>query len=103
MEALADGFANLRGGVRRDVAALAQVKLGLELDFGALAGLDGWSVGISAFGILAASPPTLIGGLAPLSNAEALPTVRLSELWVQREVAGIGSSASANWRRTRSS
>jgi porin len=91
-EGLVDGFANLRGGLRRGVAGLGQVKLGLGVDLGAAAGLDGWSFQASAFGIFGRQPtPTLVGNLAPLSNAEALSTFRLSELWLERGFEGVGS------------
>ncbi|MFC0409557.1 DUF6525 family protein [Roseomonas elaeocarpi] len=91
-EVLADGFANTRGGVHRGVAALTQLKLGLGVDLGALAGLDGWSFQFSGFAIYGRQPtPTLVGSLSALSNAEALSTVRLGELWLQRTVDGVGS------------
>ena len=96
-EVLADGFVNTRGGVHRGAAALAQAKLGLGLDLGAVpwlrgAGLEGWSFQVTAFGIYGRQPtPTLIGGLAPLSNAEALSTFRLSELWLERRFEDLGS------------
>ncbi len=96
-EVLADGFANTRGGVRRDVAAFGQAKVGLGLDLGAVpwlegAGLDGWSFQATAFGIYGRQPtPTLVGGLAALSNAEALSTFRLSELWLERRFEDLGS------------
>ncbi len=87
-----DGFANLRGGVRRGVAAIGRLRIGLGIDLEAAAGLEGWSFEASAFGIFGREPtPTLIGSLAPASNIEALPTFRLNELWLQRTVAGIGS------------
>ena len=64
----------------------------MDLDLGTLAGWEGWTARASAYGILGRQPsPSLIGSLASLSNAEAVPTFRLSELWVQREVEGIGS------------
>ena len=57
-----------------------------------LAGWQGWTARASAYGIVGRQPsPSLIGSLSSLSNAEAVPTFRLSELWVQREVEGIGS------------
>lgn len=91
-QVLLDSFANTRGGVHRGVAALGQLSLGADLDLGTLAGWEGWTARASAYGILGRQPsPSLIGSLASLSNAEAVPTFRLSELWVQREVEGIGS------------
>ncbi|MDT8354010.1 carbohydrate porin [Roseomonas mucosa] len=91
-QVLLDSFANTRGGVHRGVAALGQLSLGTDLDLGTLAGWQGWTARASAYGIVGRQPsPSLIGSLSSLSNAEAVPTFRLSELWVQREVEGIGS------------
>jgi porin len=91
-ELTADGFANLRGGIRRGVAALALVKLGLAVDLGTAAGAEGWSFGAGILGIVGRQPtPTLIGSLAPVSNAEALSTLRLSEFWLQRRLGAAGS------------
>ncbi|MDJ0388999.1 carbohydrate porin [Roseomonas sp. E05] len=89
---IVDAFGNLRGGLRRDVSAVGQLRLGLEADLGRIAGLGGWSLGASAIGIYGKQPGAgLTGSLAPPSNIEALSTVRLMELWVQREVEGWGS------------
>ncbi|MFT8244498.1 carbohydrate porin [Roseomonas sp. BN140053] len=92
-EALVDGFANLRGGVHRGVAAFTQFKLGLGVDLGAQAeALQGWSFQASGFGIYGRQPtPTLTGSFAPLSNAEALSSLRLSELWLERGFGDYGS------------
>ena len=87
-----DTFGTVHGGVRKDVAAIGQVALGLDADLGALAGLDGWTVHASAFGIYGRQPAaTLTGSLAPPSNIEALSTFRLNELWVQRDLGPWGS------------
>jgi porin len=87
-----DGFANLRGGVRQGVAALAQLDLSVEVDLETTAGLDGWSFRAGVFGIFGRqATPTLIGSLAPVSGTEALPALRLSELWLERRIDGIGS------------
>ncbi|MFH5925336.1 carbohydrate porin [Roseomonas xinghualingensis] len=91
-ELLVDGFANLRGGVRRGVAALVLLELGLNVDLGTVTGIKGWSFGAGIFGIYGRQPtPTLIGSLAPVSSAEALSTLRLSELWLERRFDGVAS------------
>lgn len=91
-EATADGVANLRGGIRRGVAAIGQVWTELDGDWGRLAGLDGWRTRVSVIGIIGRQPtPTLTGGLAPSSNIEAVSTVRLYELWAERALGDWGS------------
>lgn len=91
-EAALDVLGNIRGGVRRGAAATGLIRLGLDADLDALAGLDGWRFHISAFGIYGRQPgPTLTGGLAPPSNIEALSTFRLNEIWLQRDLDGWGS------------
>jgi porin len=91
---LADGFVNLRGGLRQNASALGQLTLGVQAELGTLVApaLEGWSFNVSAIGIYGRQPTqALTGSLAPLSNAEALPTFRLNELWLQRDFAGFGS------------
>jgi porin len=91
---IVDGFANLRGGKRRDVSAFGQLTLGVEGDLGRMGvpALEGWSFGISTIGIFGRQPTqALTGSLAPVSGAEALSTFRLNELWVQRQLGEFGS------------
>lgn len=91
-EALADGFVNLDGGLRRGAAALGQVKLTLLADLDRMAGLRGWSIGLGAYALVGRRPTeTLTGGLAPASGAEALPTAALADAWVQYAVPGRAS------------
>jgi porin len=90
-DALADGFANLRGGAHRGLAATARLGLQLEADLDALAGLSGWRFGASAFGVYGRQPGLLSGSLAVPSNAEALSSIRLNEVWLQKEFEGIAS------------
>ncbi len=87
-----DGVANVTGGVRRGVAAVGQVRLDLTADLGALAGLDGWRVATSVIGVYGRQPTaTRVGSLAPVSNIEALSTIRLFELWAERSFGEWGS------------
>lgn len=82
-----DGVANVSGGVRRGVSAVGQVRLDLTADLGALAGLDGWRMATSVIGIYGRQPTaTHVGSLAPVSNIEALSTIRLFDLWVERSL-----------------
>lgn len=82
---IVDTIANVTGGVRAGVAAMAQLRLAAQLDLEKLLGLEGWVAAASAFAIFGRQPtPTLVGSLAPVSNIEALPTVRLDELWLER-------------------
>ena len=94
LEAVAtvDALGVARGGVRRGEAAIGQLRLALALDLEALAGLDGWRAQVSGFAIAGRQlTPTRLGSLAPASNIEATPTIRLFELWLERGVEGIGS------------
>lgn len=88
----ADGVANVSGGIRRGVAAVGQVRLDLTADLGALAGLDGWRMATSVIGVYGRQPTaTRVGSLAPVSNIEALSTLRLFELWAERSFGEWGS------------
>lgn len=87
-----DGFANVSGGIRAGVAAIGQARLGLLADFERLAGLEGWTGTLSVLGIYGRQPtPTRVGSLAPVSNIEALSTIRLFELWLERGLGAWGS------------
>lgn len=87
-----DTIGNLRGGVRSGAAAIGQAKLGLQADLEKSAGLVGWTAQISGFGIYGRQPtPTLLGSLAPVSNIEAQPTIRLFEAWAERKLGDWGA------------
>ncbi len=90
--ATVDGFINLHGGVHQRAAATSQLRVDLNVDLGAAAGLNGWSFQTTVFGIYGRPiTESLVGSLAPVSNIEALSTVRLSELWLQYELENMGS------------
>ncbi len=92
VEVTVDALATLRGGVRQDAAAIGRAKLSLDTPEEGLFGMEGWSAHLSGFAIYGRQPAaTLTGSLAPPSNIEALSTVRLFELWVQRDLGGWGS------------
>ncbi|MBW6401271.1 carbohydrate porin [Roseomonas sp. HJA6] len=87
-----DAVQNLRGGIRSGPAAIGLLNLGLEADLERLMGLEGWSATMSVYGIYGRQPtPTRVGSLAAVSNIEAVSTVRLNELWVQRSFGEWGS------------
>lgn len=91
-EATIDAHWAARGGVRTGTTAIGQVRLVLSADLEAMLGLSGWRAEFSGFGILGRQV-TLdrVGSLAPVSNIEALPTVRLFEAWIEAPLGGIGS------------
>jgi porin len=89
---IVDAIGNTTGGVRAGVAAIAQLRLAAHLDLEKMLGLEGWSAQASAFGIYGRQPtPTLVGSLAAVSSIEALSTVRLFELWLERSFGEYGS------------
>lgn len=91
-EALIDAVTVARGGVRRGGAALGQLRLRLDADLGTAAGLDRWRFAAGVVGIYGRqATATHAGSLAAISNAEALSTFRLGELWLERDLDGIGS------------
>lgn len=92
LEATFDAVQNLRGGIRSGPAAIGQIRAGLTADFERMAGLEGWTGAVSVYGIYGRQPtPTRVGSLAPVSNIEALSTVRLYDLWLQRSFGEWGS------------
>jgi len=87
-----DAVQNVTGGIRRGPAAIGQIAVGLTADLERIAGLDGWSGAVSAYGIYGRQPtPTRVGSFAPVSNIEALSTIRLYELWLERSLGDWGS------------
>lgn len=89
---IVDSIGNVRGGVRSGFAAIGQAKLGVQADLEKSAGLSGWTAQMSAFGIYGRQPtPTMVGSLAPASNIESQPTVRLFEAWLERKLGDWGA------------
>jgi porin len=89
---IVDTIGNTTGGIRAGIAAIAQIRLAAHLDLEKMLGLEGWSAEASGFGIYGRQPtPTLVGSLAPVSSIEALSTVRLFELWLERSFGDYGS------------
>ena len=83
-------LSNVAGGLRRGAVFDGKLEAMLGIDFGRLAGLDGLTFYGNAFHLHGGGGPNreLIGGLNTVSNIEALPTTRLSELWFEQQFAG---------------
>ncbi|MBR0652419.1 carbohydrate porin [Roseomonas terrae] len=87
-----DAVQNLRGGIRPGPAAIGLLDVALAVDLDRVMGLDGWTLAVSAYGIYGRQPtPTRVGSLATVSSVEAVSTVRLNELWLQRSLGDWGS------------
>ena len=80
-------LSNVTGGLRRGTIFDGKLEAMVGIDFGRLAGLDGLSFYANGFQLHGSSGPNriLIGGLNTVSNIEALPTTRLSELWLEQQ------------------
>lgn len=82
----------LAGGVRRGEAAVGQLRVALDVDLAAAAGMEGWRAHVSVLGIAGRSlTATRLGSLSTASNIEAAPSIRLNELWLERTVENLGS------------
>jgi porin len=83
-------LSNLRGGIRRGTVFDGKLEAMVGIDFGRLAGFDGLSFYSNSFQLHGSSGPnrSLIGGLNTISNIEALPTTRLSEIWFEQQFWG---------------
>jgi porin len=90
-------LSNLRGGLKRGTIFNGKLEGMVGIDFGRLAGLDGLSFYANAFQVHGSSGPNrlLIGGLNTVSNIEALPTTRLSEVWFEQQFFGGQASVRA--------
>ncbi|HEY4250253.1 MAG TPA: carbohydrate porin, partial [Roseomonas sp.] len=91
-DALVDALAVTGGGVRQGTALLGQVRLRLDADLGSAAGLDHWRFAADVIGVYGRQITSdRVGSLAAVSNAEALTSVRLGELWLERDIGDAGS------------
>jgi porin len=83
-------LSNVRGGIRRGTIFDGKLEAMLGVDLGRLAGFDGLSFYANGFQLHGSSGPNrnLVGGLNTVSNIEALPTTRLSELWLEQQLLG---------------
>lgn len=83
-------LSNLRGGIRRGTIFEGKVEAAVGVDLGRVAGLDGLSFYSNSFQLHGASGPgrILTDNLNTISNIEAIPTTRLSELWLEQKFWG---------------
>ncbi len=85
-----EALSNVRGGIKRGTVFDGKLETLIGIDFGRLAGLDGLTMFSNILQLHGDSGPdrNLLGNLNTVSNIEALPTTRLSELWLQQTFAG---------------
>ena len=83
-------LSNVRGGLRRGTIFDGKLEAIVGIDLGRLAGLHGLSFYANGFQLHGSRGPnrTLVGGLNTVSNIEALPATRLSELWLEQQLPG---------------
>jgi porin len=80
-------LSNVRGGLARKTIFDGKLEAALGIDFGRLAGWDGLNFYMNGFQLHGSRGPNrlLVGGLNTVSNIEALPTTRLSEIWLEQQ------------------
>ena len=85
-----EALANVAGGIKRGSVFDGKLETLIGVDFGRLAGLDGLSLYSNILQLHGDSGPgrNLLGNVNTVSNIEALPTTRLSELWLQQSFLG---------------
>jgi porin len=83
-----DVLSNLSGGIRRGTIDQGKIEGQLLIDLEKLAGWKSWTFYANAFGIYDTGRirRDYVGGMNTIAAIEATPTVRLSELWVERWV-----------------
>ena len=81
-----DVLSNLSGGIRRGTIDQGKLEAQLYVDLGKLAGWKDWTFYTNAFGIYDTGRMRrdYVGGMNTIAAIEATPTVRLSELWLER-------------------
>src|SRR6478736_252442 len=86
-----DVLGNTRGGIRRGTIDQGKFEGQLLVDLEKLAGWKDWSFYANAFGIYndGRIRRDYVGGLNTIAAIEATPTVRLSELWLERWVGPV--------------
>src|SRR6478735_8641912 len=82
-----DVLGNTRGGIRRGTIDQGKFEGQLLVDLEKLAGWKDWTFYANAFGIYNSGRirRDYVGGMDTIAAIEATPTVRLSELWVERK------------------
>lgn len=84
----ADGFANLRGGLRRDAWVLDNLDLTVTLHLDALTGWRGASLFVYGLGNQGGDPTDGVGDVQGVNNIEAVDAWRIYEAWIQQRVLG---------------
>ena len=81
-----DVLSNTRGGIRRGTIDQGKFEGQLLVDLEKLAGWKDWTFYANAFGIYNSGRirRDYVGGMNTIAAIEATPTVRLSELWLER-------------------
>lgn len=84
-----DILSNVRGGLRTGTIYQGKVQGILTVDFGKLAGWDGLSLFANAFQIhnTGRMRRDYVGGINTIAAIEAVPTTRLSEIWLEQKFA----------------
>ncbi len=81
-----DVLGNLSGGIKRGTIDQGKLEAQLYIDLEKFAGWKDWTFYANAFGIYNTGRirRDYVGGMNTIAAIEATPTVRLSELWVER-------------------
>ncbi len=92
-----DLLSNVRGGLRTGTIYQGKVQGILTVDFGKLAGWEGLSLFANAFQIhnTGRIRRDYVGGVNTIAAIEAVPTTRLSELWLEQKFANGRASVRA--------
>jgi porin len=87
-----DLLGNVSGGVKRGATYGGRLEVGVQADLEKLVGWSGALFNVSAFAIHGRGlSGDYVGNLLTVSNIEALPTVRLFELWLEQKIGTLGS------------
>jgi porin len=86
-----DVLSNLSGGIRRGTIDQGKLETQLYLDLEKLVGWKDWTFYANAFGIYNTGRirRDYVGGMNTIAAIEASPTVRLSELWLERRLGPV--------------
>ena len=81
-----DVLSNLSGGIKRGTIDQGKLEAQLYIDLEKLAGWKNWTFYANAFGIYNGGRirRDYVGGMNTIAAIEATPTVRLSELWLEK-------------------
>ncbi|XYD12159.1 carbohydrate porin (plasmid) [Methylobacterium sp. NMS12] len=84
---VAETYRNLRGGLRRGSTGLTLLDLDVDVDLDTVAGWKGATAHATVYQIQGSGASrTRVGNLMTVSEIEALPASRLSELWLEQSL-----------------